>query len=369
MSTIFDIYSVLFLIFQWPAFTKALREYELQNCRSLTVKDFMLVPVQRLLRYRLFMEKYIKYLKINHQDREDAEKALVLVSQINDSANELVRQSDGLNKLLKLQSLLAKGTPDLVKPGRFLIKDGELRKLSRREEQPRHFLLCSDCLMYFTLQQTGSLRLNHEISFEEMSVHANPQFESEFNIISKTRSIVVRAETASERESWVNSIQKALDSYNERRGQSFKTNKESNISLGDVAPPWVPDNRVTMCQICYAEFTLIFRRHHCRACGRVVCENCSANKAPLKHANFQPRRVCDKCFPVLTEKFEELEKKFSPLLRNGSSGELSSDQDTASECGQQELIVPDLTTMKSRFERGRASIRRKEVPRRLKASK
>lgn len=328
----------------------------------------MLIPVQRLLRYRLFMEKYCRYLKANHSDKEDAEKALDLVSKINESANELVRQTDGLNKLLKIQSLLSKGSPDLVKPGRLLIKEGELKKLSRREDQPRHFLLCNDCLMYFTLQQTGSLKLNHEILLEGMSVHANPQFENEFNIISKTRSIVVRAESFAERESWVNAIQKALESYNERRKQSFKTSKDVNISLGDVAPPWVPDNRVTMCQICYAEFTLIFRRHHCRACGRVVCENCSANKAPLKHCNFQSRRVCDKCFPILREKFEELERKFAPILKNGSSSDLTSDLEAINDVCISDQHIPDLSTMKSRFERGRASIRRKEVPQRLKVS-
>jgi len=35
------------------------------------------------------------------------------------------------------------------------------------------------------------------------------------------------------------------------------------------APVWIQDRRVTMCQSCTAEFTVTFRRHHCRACGKV----------------------------------------------------------------------------------------------------
>ena len=40
--------------------------------------------------------------------------------------------------------------------------------------------------------------------------------------------------------------------------------------LGDIVPIWVPNKRVAMCQACQAEFTLLVRRHHCRACGKVV---------------------------------------------------------------------------------------------------
>ena len=40
------------------------------------------------------------------------------------------------------------------------------------------------------------------------------------------------------------------------------------LAVGDAAPVWVPDQRVTMCQLCSLEFGLVNRRHHCRACGK-----------------------------------------------------------------------------------------------------
>ena len=69
--------------------------------------------------------------------------------------------------------------------------------------------------------------------------------------------------------------------------------------LGEKAPIWVPDGRVTMCQECHVEFTLIVRRHHCRACGRVICNACSNCEAPLKWNDFKAERVCYICFEEL----------------------------------------------------------------------
>jgi len=60
-----------------------------------------------------------------------------------------------------------------------------------------------------------------------------------------------------------------------------------------------------MCQLCTAEFTVTFRRHHCRACGKVVCGNCSGNQAPLKYKQNESCRVCDSCYEYLLEEFDK----------------------------------------------------------------
>ena len=39
--------------------------------------------------------------------------------------------------------------------------------------------------------------------------------------------------------------------------------------IGHLAPPWLPDSAVSMCQLCSVTFTVTRRRHHCRACGMV----------------------------------------------------------------------------------------------------
>lgn len=38
---------------------------------------------------------------------------------------------------------------------------------------------------------------------------------------------------------------------------------------------WVPDCLADSCMLCEEEFSLFFRRHHCRSCGIVICRECS----------------------------------------------------------------------------------------------
>jgi len=69
--------------------------------------------------------------------------------------------------------------------------------------------------------------------------------------------------------------------------------------LGKVAPYWVPDTDTEVCMQCFSKFTVIRRRHHCRACGHVLCSKCSNAKAPLEYMDYAEARVCQPCFKII----------------------------------------------------------------------
>lgn len=48
-------------------------------------------------------------------------------------------------------------------------------------------------------------------------------------------------------------------------------------------PRWQPDEEVTHCPICGDQFGFMNRRHHCRKCGRVVCNRCSPHRITIPH--------------------------------------------------------------------------------------
>lgn len=52
---------------------------------------------------------------------------------------------------------------------------------------------------------------------------------------------------------------------------------------------WVPDSHRTTCAGCDAEFGMVTRKHHCRGCGEVFCNQC----APPRPQSGE--RACTKC--------------------------------------------------------------------------
>ena len=61
---------------------------------------------------------------------------------------------------------------------------------------------------------------------------------------------------------------------------------------------WMPDSKASSCCICHQGFGLFTPRHHCRACGILVCGDC------CKNANvFAPNRAaalaCSACLTTL----------------------------------------------------------------------
>ncbi|KAI1296637.1 Early endosome antigen 1 [Halotydeus destructor] len=63
---------------------------------------------------------------------------------------------------------------------------------------------------------------------------------------------------------------------------------------------WADDSEVTGCQACDKQFTLTVRKHHCRNCGQIFCNECSTKQAAF--ANYKNKvRVCDPCFLEISQ--------------------------------------------------------------------
>ncbi|XP_037090495.1 rabankyrin-5-like [Pollicipes pollicipes] len=55
------------------------------------------------------------------------------------------------------------------------------------------------------------------------------------------------------------------------------------------------------CMECSTKFGIATRKHHCRHCGRLLCNRCSDRQLPIVKYNInKPIRVCDTCSDVLT---------------------------------------------------------------------
>jgi MAD (mothers against decapentaplegic) interacting protein len=51
--------------------------------------------------------------------------------------------------------------------------------------------------------------------------------------------------------------------------------------------------------ICDLKFTMVRRRHHCRACGKVLCSLCCSERFHLHYLEDKEARVCKPCRGIL----------------------------------------------------------------------
>uniref|UniRef100_A0AAR2LPH4 FYVE, RhoGEF and PH domain containing 6 n=1 Tax=Pygocentrus nattereri TaxID=42514 RepID=A0AAR2LPH4_PYGNA len=280
-----------------PSFATVVRQFETSpRCASLALKHYLLKPVQRIPQYQLLLT--------------GRGSALGVVKEVANHANDIMKQGDNFQKLMQVQYSL-NGHHEIVQPGRVFLKEGTLMKLSRKVMQPRMFFLFNDILLYTTPVQSGQYKVNSMLSLAGMKVSKPSQeaYQNELNIESVERSFILSASSATERDEWLEAITTAIEDYTRKkisfissRSQESEGMSVDGPPLGSKAPIWIPDLRTTMCMICTCEFTLTWRRHHCRACGKVVCQACSSNKYYLEYLKNQLARVCDHCYGKLQQK-------------------------------------------------------------------
>ncbi|XP_020254417.1 LOW QUALITY PROTEIN: protein FREE1 [Asparagus officinalis] len=108
---------------------------------------------------------------------------------------------------------------------------------------------------------------------------------------------------------------------------------------------WVPDEAVSKCTSCAADFGAFVRKHHCRNCGDIFCDKCTQGRIALTaDEQAQPVRVCDRCMAEVSQRLsnaketanksiaihshEDLAKKLQEEMernRKSSSGSKTSD--------------------------------------------
>ena len=133
---------------EFPLFGKAVKEFQQDPmCKGLLLAGHFAAPFQRLCRYKMLLENYLKHQEKagDMGDMEDTMKALEICAKAAADINNSMNNEEGI-KLHQLQQKV--GSFELIQPGRRLLKEGELLKFVRHEvAQPWYFILVTDALL------------------------------------------------------------------------------------------------------------------------------------------------------------------------------------------------------------------------------
>jgi len=107
---------------------------------------------------------------------------------------------------------------------------------------------------------------------------------------------------------------------NQRAWMAMDAENQRTMRTPSATARWVADNERAVCQFpgCRKAFGVFTRKHHCRVCGDIFCDDHSRRrilvKGPLTPAGRDPvtvernERVCDSCYKSFSQKVH------SPLL-------------------------------------------------------
>ncbi|EDO19489.1 hypothetical protein Kpol_1018p17 [Vanderwaltozyma polyspora DSM 70294] len=101
----------------------------------------------------------------------------------------------------------------------------------------------------------------------------------------------------------------------------------SNLALFDSRTPaeWMDSDA---CMICSKKFSLLNRRHHCRSCGGIFCQDHSSNNIPLPDLGiYDSVRVCDNCYEDYDSKKSNVKKTKKKHRRKSSKYDSKYDEE------------------------------------------
>lgn len=313
-----------------PQFKSVVEEIQKQKiCGSLTLQHHMLEPVQRIPRYEMLLKDYLRKLPPDSPDWNDAKKSLEIISTAASHSNSAIRKMENLKKLLEIYEMLGE-EEDIVNPSNELIKEGQILKLAARNTsaQERYLFLFNNMLLYcvpkFSLVGSKfTIRTRVGIDGMQIVETHNEGYPHTFQVSGKERTLELQASSEQDKEEWIKALQKTIEVFHQRhetfRNAIAKDNdihsEVSTAELGKRAPRWIRDNEVTMCMKCKESFNaLTRRRHHCRACGHVVCWKCSDYKAQLEYDGGKLSKVCKDCYQIISGFTDSEEKKRKGIL-------------------------------------------------------
>ncbi|KAJ3165018.1 hypothetical protein HK101_000306 [Irineochytrium annulatum] len=188
--------------------------------KSLPLNAYLIMPVQRIPRYRLLLDALIGSTDPGHVDYRNLRRAVDLVADVAILMNEKVEQ--------------------------------------------------------------------HAMAIEMLNIQRSIQGFDE-------KSFAMYATSEAEKKRWMDSLNGAISQL--RLNQRSLRKSPDSESDQFNAPVWIPDKFADECKICFTEFSMFRRKHHCRHCGGITFIVPAYRDKPETVA-----RACEACWLEITSK-------------------------------------------------------------------
>ena len=219
-------------------FEQFYREFEGEKVCYLPFSAFILKPLYRLHHYLTILDCICNhYSSQNHPELREAVTVKAKLSQQVTAGHQQLMNAAQYVKLVEVERDLV-GLDNLVQPGRVFVREGCLQKLSRKGYQQRMFFLLSDVLLYTNRTSAPSLqfKVHGQLPLRGVMVEETESRMGAahcFTIYGGNRALMVAANTAQEKQKWLNDLNLALSQAKSRPDQAMSYLSLKSMSASD----------------------------------------------------------------------------------------------------------------------------------------
>eukprot|EP00029_Vermamoeba_vermiformis_P006789 TRINITY_DN2759_c0_g1_i1.p1 TRINITY_DN2759_c0_g1~~TRINITY_DN2759_c0_g1_i1.p1 ORF type:complete len:975 (+),score=129.66 TRINITY_DN2759_c0_g1_i1:108-3032(+) len=240
----------------------------------MQLRDLLIMPVQRIPRYRLLLEELIKQTPASNMDYANIKEALQAIVEVADEVNKDIEEHERMNKIVAIENRLSNPPDNLVAPHRKFIREASFTRIEKHRKKEITFFLFNDVLVFgqqgnsfASAFKLGSKKLKVKIvaSLHAVSVLDIPESDDlnghffQLCISPQRKMLYFQSKTVEEKASWIVSLVETIGDYNNKMNERMdniqradsstpiellKSDSESNTPLNSPGPasPNVPPN-------------------------------------------------------------------------------------------------------------------------------
>ncbi|CAM9593705.1 unnamed protein product, partial [Phaeothamnion confervicola] len=177
------------------------------KCQGLDAQSLLIMPIQRIPRYKLLLEGMLKNTDKDHPDYKELEKAIEHVSDVASFINDSIKRRENQAKIWGIQEMLSENI-DLAKPTRIFVKNGILMKLGRYSDRQDFFALFNDGLLHARPATFGNKfvfrRLDAVLQVEDVGfLKGKPKALFPFRVVTAGHIFLLSAASGGEKAAWM----------------------------------------------------------------------------------------------------------------------------------------------------------------------
>ncbi|RHZ02483.1 hypothetical protein DYB37_000144 [Aphanomyces astaci] len=235
--------------------------------------------------YAKFFDDFTPLLR----DFKTQSKRLSTFLDVPNRMDETLRQKEQTEIVLSIQAQFA-GQVSLFALNRRFVRSGMLVKMSTKRKDKVMVHMFNDMLLYSDVVSADTFHARRVVDFRSSACRVDETVPSSYVNLFGADALECGF---MDKQAWVSAIGSLI-----AHTQATTTSPAVDNAAAVV---WIPDSVAEECSQCGKPFRLLWRRHHCRRCGFVVCGHCSEHRSILFDNDPRPVRVCTTCHNVLTK--------------------------------------------------------------------